>query len=63
MRGYLEEWVAAPVFKFEYKAVEIRRADHATPFIRKQLALTSLTGGCRLVGIIRSRTEIVLFVM
>jgi hypothetical protein len=38
-------------------AAGIRRVDHATPFIRKMLALTSPTCGCRSVGIVRSRTE------
>jgi hypothetical protein len=32
-------------------------ADHVTPSIRKKLALTSLTSGGRLVGIVRSRTK------
>jgi hypothetical protein len=32
-------------------------ADHATPFARKKLALTSLTSGGRSVGIVRSRTQ------
>jgi hypothetical protein len=30
---------------------------HATPSVLKKLALTSLTSGGRLVGIVRSRTE------
>jgi hypothetical protein len=45
------------VQKTENTAVEIRRADHTTPSIRKKLALTSLTSGGRSVGIVRLRTE------
>jgi hypothetical protein len=37
--------------------VGIRCADHATFSIRKKLALTSPTSGCRSVGIVPSRTE------
>jgi hypothetical protein len=39
----------------------IRHADHVAPSIRKKLALTSLTCGGRLVGIVRLRTEAVEF--
>jgi hypothetical protein len=35
----------------------IRCADHATPFIRKKLALTSPTSGGRSVGIVLLRTK------
>jgi hypothetical protein len=42
--------------------VGISCADHATPSIRKKLALTSLTSGCRSVGIVRSRTTATEFV-
>jgi hypothetical protein len=35
----------------------IRCADHATPSIRKKLALTSPTGGGRSVGIVRLWTK------
>jgi hypothetical protein len=38
-------------------AVGIRYADHATPSIRKKLALTSPTSGGRSVGIDRLRTK------
>jgi hypothetical protein len=38
-------------------AVEIRCADHATPSIRKKLALTSPTSNGRSVGIVRLRTK------
>jgi predicted short-subunit dehydrogenase-like oxidoreductase (DUF2520 family) len=41
----------------ENTAVGIRHADHVAPSIRKTLALTSLTSGCRSVGIVRLRTE------
>jgi hypothetical protein len=37
--------------------VGIRCADHVTPFYPQNLALTSPTGGCRSVGIVRSRTK------
>jgi hypothetical protein len=53
MRSYLEEQLAAPVYKTENTAVRIRRADHAT----QNLALTSPTGGGRSVGIIRLRNQ------
>jgi hypothetical protein len=43
--------------KTEITAVGIRRADHATPLKPLELALTSPTSGCRLVGIVRSRTK------
>jgi hypothetical protein len=33
---YLEEKIAAPVYKTDNKAVRIRRVDHTTPFIRKR---------------------------
>jgi len=35
----------------------IRYADHVTPLYPQKLALTSLTGGGRSVGIVRSRTK------
>ena len=34
-----------------------RCADHVTPLYPQELALTSPTGGCRSVGIVRSRTK------
>jgi hypothetical protein len=49
--------VAAPVKKTELTTGGIRCADHATPFIRKKLALTSPTSGGRSVGIVRLRTK------
>ena len=38
-------------------AVVIRCADNVTPLYPQKLALTSLTGGGRPVGIVRSRTK------
>jgi hypothetical protein len=38
-------------------AVETRCADHVTPLYPQKVALTSLTGGGRSVGIVRSRTK------
>ena len=38
-------------------AVGTRCADHVTPLYPKKLALTSLTGGGRSVGIVRVRTK------
>jgi hypothetical protein len=35
----------------------VRHADHVAPCIRKKLALTSPTSGCRSVGIVRSWTQ------
>jgi hypothetical protein len=55
--SYLEEIVAAPVWKGEKTAVGIRRADYATPLYPQKLALTSLTNGGRSVGIVCLRTE------
>jgi hypothetical protein len=49
--------VAAPVKKAENTAVGMRNADCATPLYSQKLALTSLTGGSRSVGIVRSRTQ------
>jgi hypothetical protein len=44
-------------------AIGIRHADHVAPSIRKKLALTSLTIGGRLVGIVRLRTEATEFLL
>jgi hypothetical protein len=52
LRSYLEGKVAAPVQKAENTAAGNRRADHATPSIRKELALTSSTSGSRSVSIV-----------
>jgi hypothetical protein len=41
----------------ELSAAGIRCADHATPSIRKKLALTTPTSGGRSVGIVRLRTK------
>jgi hypothetical protein len=49
--------VAGPVKKTELTAVGIRCADHATPSIRKKLALISPTSGDGSVGIVRLRTK------
>jgi hypothetical protein len=57
LRSYLEEIVAAPVYKTEITAIGIRRADHATPLYPQKLALTSLTSAGRSVGTVRSRTQ------
>jgi hypothetical protein len=43
--------------KPENTAVGIRCADHATPYIRKKLTLTSSTCGGLSVGIVYSRTK------
>jgi hypothetical protein len=63
----LELKVAVPVKKTELTTGGICCADHATPSIRKKLALTSPTSGGRSVGIVRLRTEghgvILLFVI
>jgi hypothetical protein len=53
----LNEKVAAPVKKTELTTGGIRCADHATPSIRKMLALTSPTSGGRSVGVVRLRTK------
>jgi hypothetical protein len=49
----LEEKVAASVWKPEYTAVGIHRADHVTPLISAKLAVASPTK----VGTVRSRTK------
>jgi hypothetical protein len=51
----LDRKVAAPVYKTENIAVEIRHADHVASSICKNLAITSPTSGGRSVGIVRSR--------
>jgi hypothetical protein len=56
LRSYLEEKIAAPVYKTENMAVGIRCADQATPLYPLQLALTLPTSGGRSVGIVRSQT-------
>jgi hypothetical protein len=56
LRSYVEEKVAAPVFKAKNAAVGIRHTDYATPLYPQKLALTSPTSGGHLVGIVRSRT-------
>jgi hypothetical protein len=53
----LSEKLAAPVKKPELTAWGKRCADHETPSIRKELALTSQTSGGRSVGIVRLRTK------
>jgi hypothetical protein len=40
--------------------VGIRCADHVTPLYPQKLALTSPTGGGRSVGIVRSRTKLLI---
>jgi hypothetical protein len=44
-------------------AVGIRRADHLTPLYPQNLALTLPTNGGRSVGIVRSRTIIIIIIM
>jgi hypothetical protein len=53
----LDRKVAAPVYKTENTAVGIRHANHVTPSIRKNLAISSPTSGGRSVRIVRSRTQ------
>jgi hypothetical protein len=53
----LKEKVAGQVYKADNTAVGIRRVDYATPLYPQNLALTSLTSGGRLVGIVRSWTQ------
>jgi hypothetical protein len=48
---HVRVWLASPT------AVGIRCADHATPIIRKKVALTSPTSGGRSVGTVRLRTK------
>jgi hypothetical protein len=55
--SYLEEKVAAPVWKDKNTAVGIRHDDNITSSILQKLALTSPTSGGRSVGIVRSRTQ------
>jgi hypothetical protein len=57
LRSYLKKKVAAPVYKTEITAVEIRHSDHSTPIYPQKLALTSPTSCGRSVGIVRSRTQ------
>jgi hypothetical protein len=59
----LDRKVAAPVYKTENTAVGIRHANHVAPSIRKKLAITSLTSGGRSVGVVRSRTQTMEFVV
>jgi hypothetical protein len=53
----LDRKVAAPVYKTENTAVEIRHADHMAPLSPQKLAITSPTSGGRSVGTVRSRTQ------
>jgi hypothetical protein len=53
----MNEKVEASVKKTELTTGRIRCPDHATPSMRKKLALTSPTSGGRLIGIVRSRTK------
>jgi hypothetical protein len=59
----LDRKVAASVWKTENTAVGIRHADHMAPCIRKKLAITSPTSGSRSVGIVRSRTQTMEFLV
>jgi hypothetical protein len=51
------------VKKTELTTVGIRHADHVPPSIRKKIALTSPTSGCRLAAILRSQTEALEFIV
>jgi hypothetical protein len=53
----LEKIVAAPVYKAENTAAEIRCADHSTPSIGKMLAGSSMTSGGRSEGIVLPSTQ------
>jgi hypothetical protein len=53
----LEEKVAVPVYETEITAVGNRRADYATPSIRKSWHWLGRTSGGRSVGIVRSRNK------
>jgi hypothetical protein len=54
----LNKKVAAPGLENrDLTAVGTRCADHVTPLYPQKLALPSLTGGGRSVGIVRSRTK------
>jgi len=58
LRSYLNKKVAAPGLENRrLTAVGTRCADHVTTLYPQKLALTSPTGGCRSVGIVRSRTK------
>jgi hypothetical protein len=59
----LKEKITAPAYRAENTAIGIRRADHASPSIRKKLALTSPTSGGPSVGIVGSRTQATEFVI
>jgi carbamoylphosphate synthase large subunit len=53
----LKDEVAAPVYKTENTAVGIRHADH----VASSICESSLTGGGRSVGIVRSRAKVLEF--
>jgi hypothetical protein len=60
----LDRKVAAPVSKTENTAVGIRHADHVAPFIRKSWqSLRREAAVARSVGIVRSRTQTMEFVV
>jgi hypothetical protein len=42
--------------------LEIRHADHVSPFYPQKLSLASPTSGCRSVGMVRSRTKATEFI-
>jgi len=55
--SYLNEKSGSRSRKQRLTAVGTRCADHVKPFYPQKLALTSPTGGCRSVGIVRVRTK------
>jgi hypothetical protein len=60
MKSYLEEKVAAPVYKTKNTVVGIRCTDHAKPSIRKKLALTSQQASLILYGRLLSNAVVAL---
>jgi hypothetical protein len=58
-----EELLGRKSSSSENTAVGIRHADHVAPLYPQKLALTSPTSGCRSVGIDRSQTQAMEFVL
>jgi hypothetical protein len=59
----LDRKVAAPVYKTENTAVGIRHSNHMAPSIRKNWQLLRRQAAGRSVGIVRSRTQTMGFVL